>query len=138
MVEEDAISTLDALKGLGLRLGLVSNAGDAHDVDTLVDQHHLRSYFEQVIISALVGVRKPNPHIFKLALDHFKVAPDNTVMVGDTLGADILGARNARIASVWITRRAHRSDNRAHEDTIQPDAVINRLSELPALLERGF
>jgi HAD superfamily hydrolase (TIGR01662 family) len=134
LLEEDTISTLKALKEQGLHLGLVSNAGDAHDVDALVDKHCLRPYFEQVIISANVGVRKPNPQIFKLALDYFKAAPETTAMVGDTLGADILGARNAGIASVWITRRANRSDNRAHEDTIQPDAVITRLSELPPLL----
>jgi HAD superfamily hydrolase (TIGR01662 family) len=138
LLEEDTISTLDALKQMGLRLGLVSNAGDAHDVDTLVDQNRLRPYFEQVIVSANVGVRKPNPRIFKLALDYFKVAPEATAMVGDTLGADVLGARNAGIASIWITRRANRSDNRAHEDTIQPDAVISRLSELPPLLANGF
>ena len=137
-LEEDAISTLDALKDQGMRLGLVSNAGDAQDVHTLIDRHHLRPYFEQVIVSALAGVRKPNPRIFKLALDKFNVGPENAVMVGDTLGADILGAKNAGIASVWIMRRAYRSDNRAHEDTIRPDAVIARLSELPPLLAKGF
>jgi FMN phosphatase YigB (HAD superfamily) len=52
------------------------------------------------------------------------------------LGADILGAKNAGLTSVWITRRAHRDDNLAHEDTIRPDAVIQALGELPKLLEK--
>ncbi|HEX7567887.1 MAG TPA: HAD family hydrolase [Anaerolineaceae bacterium] len=133
-LEDDAITTLESLKRHGLRMGLVSNAGDTQDVETLIDKHRLRPYFEQVVISAQVGIRKPNPGIFQLALDHFKTAPENVAMVGDTLGADILGAQNAGIASIWITRRAERSDNRAHEDTIRPDAVIASLSELPPLL----
>jgi HAD superfamily hydrolase (TIGR01662 family) len=134
MLEDDAFSTLESLRKHGLRLGMVSNAGDAQDVETLIDQNHLRPYFEQVLISAQVGVRKPNPAIFQLALDYFKVSSENVVMVGDTLGADVLGAQNAGIASIWISRRAERSDNRAHEDTIQPNAVITSLSELPPLL----
>ncbi len=133
-LEDDAITTLESLKRHGLRMGLVSNAGDTQDVETLIDKHRLRPYFEQVVISAQVGIRKPNPGIFQQALDHFKTAPENVAMVGDTLGADILGAQNAGIASIWITRRAERSDNRAHEDTIRPDAVIASLSELPPLL----
>ena len=133
-LEDDAIVTLESLKRHGLRMGLVSNAGDTQDVETMIDQLRLRPYFEQVVISARVGIRKPNPVIFQLALDHFKTASEKVVMVGDTLGADILGAQNAGITSIWITRRAERSDNRAHEDTIQPGAVIASLSELPPLL----
>ena len=55
-------------------------------------------------------------------------------MVGDKLGADILGARNAGIYSIWMTRRADIPANRDHEDTIKPDVSINSLQELPALL----
>jgi FMN phosphatase YigB (HAD superfamily) len=50
--------------------------------------------------------------------------------VGDTLGADILGAQNAGIKSAWITRRAERAGNRDHEETIQPDYTIATLGEL--------
>jgi FMN phosphatase YigB (HAD superfamily) len=57
-------------------------------------------------------------------------------MVGDTLGADILGANNLGIASVWINRRVvMRPDNLAHDDTILPKATISALSELPGLLQ---
>jgi FMN phosphatase YigB (HAD superfamily) len=54
-------------------------------------------------------------------------------MVGDTLGADILGARNSGIFSIWIRRRANTPGNRAHVDNILPDAQIDTLSELPGL-----
>ncbi len=130
-LEEDALPTLAALKRQGYRLGLISNAADADDLRTLLDQNGLTAWFEQILISAEVGYRKPHPHIFQLALDFFGVTPKQAVMVGDKLGADVLGAQNAGLANVWITRRAYRSDNLVHEDTIQPDVTVETLAELP-------
>jgi 2-haloalkanoic acid dehalogenase type II len=133
-VEEDTHPTLTSLLEKGYRLGLISNASDALDVHTLVDKAALRNYFEQILISAEVGIRKPHPRIFQLALDFFGVKPAEAVMVGDTLGADILGANQIGMRSIWITRRANTPDNRDHLDTIQPTAAVNTLSEIPALL----
>ncbi len=132
--EDDAISTLAALRQAGYKLGIVSNAGDDDDVQTLVDNTGLREYFDFVLSSAACGIRKPNPHIFEIALDNWGIPPAKAAMVGDTLGADVLGARNAGLYSVWITRRADTPANRDHEDTIQPDATIASLHELPKLL----
>ncbi len=131
----DARPLLEQLKGEGYRIGLISNANDAQDVRTLIDKGNFASFFEITLISAEVGLRKPHPGIFKLALDFFNARPEETVMVGDTLGADILGANNLGISSVWISRRAEaRADNLSHENTIQPRATISALSELPGLL----
>ncbi len=133
--EADAHPTLQWLRQRGYRLGLISNAGDDNDVQTLVDQACLRPYFDLILTSAALGIRKPNPRIFQIALAHWGIQPAQAAMVGDTLGADILGARNAGLFSIWITRRASTPANRAHENTIHPDATITALSELPALLE---
>lgn len=133
-VEEDTHPTLTRLVEQGYRLGLISNASDALDVHTLIDKAGLRNYFEQILISAEVGIRKPHPRIFRLALDFFGVSPPQAVMVGDTLGADILGAHQIGMRSIWITRRADTPDNRDHLDTIQPSAVVSSLGEIPPLL----
>jgi len=132
--EEDAVPTLQALRERGLRLGVISNASDADDVEALIDKARIRPYFEHIYISAVVGRRKPHPHIFEVALQAFGVRPEEAAMVGDTLGADILGANNLGITSIWITRRADTPDNRDHLDTIQPDYTIRTLAELPGLL----
>ncbi|TAK12848.1 MAG: HAD family hydrolase [Anaerolineae bacterium] len=132
--EPEAIPVLETLLGRGLRLGLVSNAADDADVQTLVDKAALRPYFDVILSSAACGIRKPNPRIFRLALEPLGVTPDSAVMVGDTLGADILGAHNAGLRSVWITRRADTPANHDHEDTIEPDAAIATLGELPDLI----
>ena len=134
--DEETIPTLRYLREQGYRLGMISNAGDDADVQRLVDQAELRSYFDIILTSAAEGIRKPNPRIFQKVLDYWDLAAGETLMVGDTLGADILGARNAGIFSVWLTRWAETPANRAHVETIHPDAAIARLSELPPLMER--
>lgn len=130
--EDDAHATLQQLQESGYRLGMISNAGDARDVHRLVDNAGLRPYFEQILISAEVGLRKPHPRIFEQALEFFAVSPAQAVMVGDTLEADILGANNLGMRSIWITRRVSPADN--HRNSILPGATVAALGEIPPLL----
>jgi len=101
----------------------------------MIDNAQLRPWFDPILISAEFGVRKPNPRIFRAALERWGIGPDEAVMVGDTLGADIFGAQNAGVRGVWATMQADRGANDAHRDTIVPDAAIASLSELLPLLE---
>jgi putative hydrolase of the HAD superfamily len=134
-VELDTHSTLTTLQETGYRLGIISNAGDDWDVQVLIDNAGIRTFFEYINTSAAAGIRKPHPKIFQMAFDAMKISPNRAVMVGDTLGADILGAKNMGMHNVWITRRASKSANLAHQDTILPDRTITNLPELPILLE---
>ena len=132
--EADALPTIQALRQEGYCLGVISNAADDADVQTLVDKARLRPYLDLIINSAAFGLRKPSPKIFQAALQHWNVPPSQTVMVGDNLKADIAGAQNAGIFGIWITRRASTPKNRP-EPVIQPDATIATLAELPTLLK---
>ena len=134
ILEDDAVSTLQALKEANFSVGYISNAASDADVQRQVDTGNLRPYADFVLSSAACGVRKPNPRIFEIGLENWSLAPHQVAMVGDTLGADILGARNAGLFSIWLTRRADTPANRDHADTIHPDAQIATLSELPQLL----
>jgi HAD superfamily hydrolase (TIGR01662 family) len=132
-LEEDALPTLDILTQRGYRLGIISNTSDDKNVQQLIDRHGLRHYFDHIVTSAGCGVRKPDPRIFQIALDHFQTRPEAAVMIGDTLEADILGANQMGIYSIWLTRRATIPDE--EELTIQPQAVISTLADLPSLLD---
>jgi HAD superfamily hydrolase (TIGR01662 family) len=132
--EKDTLPTLAALKEQGYRLGVISNAGDDADVQSLVDKAGVRAYLDFVLTSAACGVRKPDPKIFQIALDQWGFSPQQVAMVGDTLAADVLGGQNAGVFTIWITRRADNPANQAHQSTIQPDATIGALAELPPLL----
>jgi HAD superfamily hydrolase (TIGR01549 family) len=131
-LEADAIPTLETLISSGYRLGLISNTSDDRNVQTLLDRWGLRRFFEFIITSAALGVRKPDARIFQVALDHFRVSPNSVAMVGDSLEADILGANQSGIYSIWITRRSQ--DPGEGELAIQPQAVITALSQLPDTL----
>lgn len=61
---------------------------------------NINKYFDQVINSEMAGVKKPNPYIFELAIQKAKVAPKNSLMIGDNLEADIMGARAVGMESI--------------------------------------
>lgn len=132
----DTKPVLDQLFSIGYRMGIICNAADYDNAHHLIDKAGIRDYFEYISISAAEGIRKPSIEIFQRALDFFKVDPQNTVMVGDQLGTDILGAKNVGIHSIWLTQWLVKKDNSSDIVDIKPDAVINHLKELPSLLEK--
>ncbi len=128
--------TLQQLQAEGLRLAIISNASDDANVQRLIDNAHLRGYFDPIIVSAAVGIRKPNPKIFDWVLGPWGLKPAECVMIGDTLGADILGAQLAGLRQVWLTAQADHPANHAHRGHILPEAEAASLLELPALIRQ--
>jgi len=133
-VLRDYHETLGRIAAAGLKLAIISNAGDDENVQRLIDNARLRAYFDPIVVSAAVGIRKPNPRIFDLALKPWGLTPGECAMVGDTLGADILGAQLAGLHDVWLTARADHPANHAHDGNIIPTRRIAALADLPALL----
>ncbi len=129
-LEEDTLACLTALRESGLRLGLVSNAGDHQDVLDLTEKFGIAPFFDLILTSAACGFRKPHAHIFEQALAHWGIRPSQAVMIGDRLDTDIAGAKALGIYSIWLTRRAARPPK---IDPL-PDAEVASLAEVPALL----
>jgi len=141
ILEEDTLLTLRTLEAGGYRLGLVSNAGDNQDVFQLVERFQIEPFFDFILTSAACSYRKPHPRIFELALAHWNIPPQEIAMVGDSLAADVRGAQELGLFTVWITRRVSKPAARVAKSpkgersrSVQPDAAIRSLSELPALL----
>lgn len=135
-LEDDAVSTLETLRTRGIRLGIISNAADSQDVNTLIDKEDIRKYFKVIMTSSDIGIRKPNPQIFEAALQKMGVSAAESIQVGDILGADILGAHRAGMRGVWITRRSENPRNALARNTIIPDAEIATLAALPSVLDK--
>ncbi len=133
--EADALNTLATLSRSGYRLSIISNAADDENTQVLVDKLGVRKYLDFVMSSAYVGVRKPNPKIFLKVLGLMDASPDQAVMVGDSLSADIAGGQNLGIFSIWINRRSGYQFKHPEVNHIIPNAVIDRLAELPLLLK---
>jgi HAD superfamily hydrolase (TIGR01509 family) len=100
-VAEGTADALARLRRAGLRLAVVSNS-DGRVEDALVAAG-LRSYFDVVIDSAIAGVEKPDPAIFRAALDALEVPPEHALYVGDLYEIDVLGANAAGIPAVLLT-----------------------------------
>jgi putative hydrolase of the HAD superfamily len=132
----DVHSTLQTLRVAGYRLGLISNNPDAAHARRLIAAAKLESYFDPIVLSAEAGVRKPNPALFRRVLDAWNQPPEQCVVIGDNLGADILGAQLTGLRHVWVTQYADHAANRAHQGNIVPEAEIASLADLPGLLER--
>lgn len=93
---------LERLQGRTV-VGVVTNNEVAEQEEKL-DFLRLRSFVDFMVVSQAVGVTKPDPEIFRLALERAKTGPGAAVMVGDSWTSDIVGARNAGIRPVWFNR----------------------------------
>lgn len=94
--------SLARLREAGLLLGVVSNSDGR--VETALEAAGLREYFDVVVDSALVGAEKPNPAIFRAALDALGIEPADALYVGDLYEVDVIGARAAGMDAVLIGR----------------------------------
>lgn len=133
IVEEDALPTLQKLEADGYRMGLISNAGDDQDVQQLARRFGIDRYFDFILTSAACSYRKPHRRIFELALSNWYFLPSEAVMVGDNLEADVRGAQSVGLFAIWLRRRA--GERTQDQLSIQPDATLASLSEVPAFLD---
>lgn len=89
----------------GHHLGLVSNFDHAPSGHEILKTHNIAQYFKKIVISDELGKRKPHPQLFVEAMNGLGVSPEETLMVGDTPLADIQGAAQLGLDTVWIQRK---------------------------------
>lgn len=93
----DVLPTLSVLKNK-CKIGLLSNG------NSYPDKCGLEGIFQFVVFSQDYGFEKPDPRLFKIALDKADCLNTQLLHVGDSIMSDILGASNAGIRSVWLNR----------------------------------
>jgi len=101
---DDAHSTLKHLFKRDIKLGIISNVSSHEVAMGILDNVKLTQYFHEIVTSASVGIRKPDPGIFHYALMQFKVRPEEAVMVGDSEIHDIGGGYVAGLKTVLVDR----------------------------------
>jgi putative hydrolase of the HAD superfamily len=102
-LDPDCLPVLDALKR-NKKLALITNFDHPPYIELALQKHGLKTYFSEVIISSLVGLNKPDPEIFQLALRKTGFKASDVVHVGDSLEDDVKGAKSAGIRAVFIQR----------------------------------
>lgn len=127
---DDVLPCLKQLKARHLRLGVVSN-WDPH-LEGLLRNLQLKPYFEEVVSSADVGYRKPDPMIFTLILERMGLKAGEVIHVGDRPDADGVGAFAAGIKPIIIDRHKRHF----HGEFTRVDSLLDLAAALDS--ERGF
>ena len=121
---EDVPPVLDRLRDAGLELGVVSNF-EAW-LEQLLEELGVIGYFGVRVISGVEGMEKPDPRIFRLAMDRAGVRPEESVYVGDNPEFDVGPAAAVGMLPVLIDRRERFPDAEG--------ARITSMAELPGVL----
>jgi len=116
----DVLPALVSLQRLGMPLAVLSNWGT--HLRAVLRRWDLLSFFEFVVVSSEVGLAKPDRRIFDLAADKAGRPRQRLLYVGDHLGDDIEGAREAGLDAVLVDRR-----------DLQPQALCPRIGSLEEL-----
>jgi HAD superfamily hydrolase (TIGR01549 family) len=130
---DDAPPALERLAAANFKIGLISNSHRC--LDSFQSHFELRHLIAGAVSSSEHGFMKPNPSIFRAAMELVGVSPAESVMVGDSLKQDVEGAINAGMRAIFL----HRGDApHPREDELLSRGVstIRSLDALPSLLER--
>lgn len=126
----DVAACLETLRAAGLATAILSN-GEPEMLDAAVTSAGLTALFDAVLSVEEVGIFKPDPRVYQLAVDRLQVRPERICFVStnawDAAGAAFFGFRVA-----WLNRFGQRLEQLPGA----PAAVIGGLDELPALLIR--
>jgi HAD superfamily hydrolase (TIGR01662 family) len=127
---EDVADVLRAIDGRGIRIGLISNSHRC--LATFQSHFELDGLVTAAVSSSSHGYLKPHPSIFEAALKLMSVAAADAVMVGDSVGQDIAGARGIGMRAVLVRRGAA---DQPFDGEVDPEVpVIHRLHDLLPLL----
>jgi putative hydrolase of the HAD superfamily len=126
---DDAPSSLLSRLVRKYPLALISNGTSAVQRAKLA-RLELTSYFEQVLISQEVGLRKPDPAIFRRLFETWRLPPATVAFVGDDPHKDVLAAGAVGLVPIWI------SDGRSWPLEAPAPHTISSLDELEPLLDR--
>lgn len=121
---------LEHLKQKGYPMVLVSNFYG--NINQVLKDAGIDGYFEDVIESAVVGVRKPNPAIFALGVFALDLPASQVLVVGDTYGKDIIPAHKLGCHTLWI--KGLQWEEKKVDESI-PDGIIKKLSEMEGFLK---
>ena len=133
---DDVLPFFGSLRKAGMRLGVITHGWTVKQAEKLV-RLGLVPYLEPsaVFISDQIGISKPNPKLYALALSDMRLVPHEAMYVGDSPEHDIAPPQSLGMATVWAARAA----KRGLEGTgITPDHVVRDFRELAGILRERY
>jgi putative hydrolase of the HAD superfamily len=131
--------TVETLGRMGMRQGIISNIISKTFVPECLKNYGIEPSMECVIMSSVVGRRKPCPEIFRAATGALGLEAADCAFVGDRLSRDVIGAKNAGFGCmIQIRYEPSIAKDRAFESPdCRPDFMIDHLAEIPGII-RGL
>ncbi|MCL4218990.1 MAG: HAD family hydrolase [Candidatus Hydrogenedentes bacterium] len=121
---------LDALKGEGFALGIISNTVFSRRVlHNELCRHGLDHYFDHLLASSEYGLRKPHPALFFAAARLMNAAADDIWYIGDSETNDVIGAQDCGMTGLWYF------PGEASPKKSEPDAIVRHWDELTKLVK---
>ena len=123
-----ATETLAKLQAHDYRISIISNAAYSPFLTWTLERFELLDFFDHILVSADVGVRKPALDIFRIALDKLEVAPGDVVSVGDDFQKDVAAPKQLGMRAIWF-----RPDGAAPlpGGQVTADAIVSELIQVP-------
>ena len=112
------------------RLGVVSNFDDTTTAYDILVRHGIVRHLDTVVISEALGLRKPHPAVARAGLRGLRLDAGEVLLVGDTYGEDVAGARAAGVDAAWIDAQG----GGVPEGAVPPRYVLGALPELAGIL----
>ncbi len=119
---------LRKLQQMGLKLGIISNGRSQFQLDN-IKALGIEGYFDSILISEKVGLRKPDPLIFQKGLEELAVTASHSIFVGDHPENDVNASRRIGMIGIW-----KRDD---YWNRVEADFIIEDLEELPGIISKG-
>ena len=124
-VREVTAESRQVLEQINMPMVLVSNFYG--NINVVLQEFRMAHLFQQVIESAVVGIRKPDARIFALGIEALQLKPEEVTVVGDSISKDIVPARSLGCHTVWF--KGESWDDKVEDETI-PDRIITHLQQL--------
>jgi len=124
----EVTSTLAALRQRGFRMAILSN-GSPVMLEAAVENAGLRATFEAVLSVESVGVYKPDPRVYQLAVEQLALPREHILFLSSN-GWDVSGAKSYGFHTFWGNRAGAPSERLGNE----PDAILDNLTVLPQML----
>lgn len=130
VLQKDAREVVCELDRRGYRLGIISNVISTQEIPDWLEADGFNPYFKSVVLSSVLGRRKPDPEIYWEAARKIGVAPEKCVYVGDNPSRDVVGTRNAGFGMIILLMDREEVENDPPQGENKPDRIIYEFKEL--------
>jgi HAD superfamily hydrolase (TIGR01662 family) len=130
ILQRDAKQVVYELDKRGYRLGIISNVISTQEIPDWLEADGLSQYFKSVILSSVLGRRKPDPEVYWEAARRIGAPPKKCVYVGDNPSRDVVGTRNAGFGMIILLMDPMQVEKDPPTGENKPDVIIHDFKQL--------